>query len=107
MVGTSTNRRLGDWLTLAIAIATVIMLNILGSFVFERFDLTSEKRYSLSSSTEEILENLPDVVLIRVYLEGNLPAEFREFRNNIQETLDEMRAYSGGKVEYVFINPSS
>lgn len=94
-------------MAVAIAVASLIMLNVLGSLVFKRLDLTSEKRYSLSNSSVDILENLPDAVLVRVYLEGNLPAEFREFRNSIQETLDEMRAYSGGKIEYEFINPSS
>lgn len=92
---------------LLIGLAAIVLLNFLGSFVFERFDLTAEKRFTLSETTTEQLENLEDVVFIRVYLEGNLPTEFRELRDATKEMLDEFRAYASGKVEYEFIDPSA
>ncbi len=93
--------------TLIIALLVILLLNYVGSFFFERLDLTAEKRYTLADATVENLETLEDVVFVRVYLEGNLPTEFRELRDATKEMLDELRAYAGGNLEYEFINPSA
>ena len=83
----------------------VVVANVIGSFVFTRFDLTSEKRYTLSPTTKEILGNLEDYVYFKVYLEGDFPAGFKKLRRETKEMLDEFRAYSK-YIEYEFINPS-
>jgi ABC-2 type transport system permease protein len=88
-------------------IAIIVFANIISSFVFTRVDLTSEKRYSLSPTTIDLIKNLNDVVYFKVYLEGDFPAPFRRLRNATKEMLDEMRAYSNGNIEYVFINPAA
>ena len=95
-----------DILSLVLAIIIVILLNFVGSFVFHRFDLTSEKRYTLSDATKKILGQLNDVVYVKVYLEGNFPSGFKRLRNETKEMLDEFRAYSNENIEYQFINPS-
>lgn len=85
----------------------LVFANVISSYLFRRFDLTSEKRYTLSESTKEVLKGLDDQVLFRVYLEGDdLPAEYRRFRNDIKNMLDQFRAYSSN-VEYEFINPNA
>ena len=85
----------------------LVFANVISSYLFRRFDLTSEKRYTLSESTKEVLKGLDDQVLFRVYLEGDdLPAEYRRFRTDIKNMLDQFRAYSSN-VEYEFINPNA
>lgn len=84
----------------------VILLWIIGSKVYFRVDLTSEKRFTLTAETREILKKLPDEVLIKVYLEGDLPAGFKKLRNSIRETLDEFRVHAGENIQYEFINPA-
>lgn len=96
-----------DLVNLVLSITIIVLLNIIGSFVFERFDLTSEKRYTLSPATVEMLENLDDIVYVKVYLEGEFPAGFKRLRNETREMLDEFRAYAGDNIEYEFINPSA
>jgi ABC-2 type transport system permease protein len=95
-----------DLTSLALTIAIVILLNVVASFVFYRFDLTSEKRYTLSPATKTLLSKLDDVVYVRVYLEGDFPAGFKRLRNETKEMLDEFRTYSNNNIEYEFINPS-
>jgi len=85
-------------------LAIIIALNALGSVWFARFDLTSEKRYTLTEGTRNMLRQLDDIVYFRVYLDGNFPAGFKRLRNQTREMLDEFRAYSD-KVQYEFINP--
>ena len=88
-----------------ITIAIVALVNVIGSYVFTRFDLTSEKRYTLSPTTKETLNNLNDYVYFRVYLEGDFPAGFKKLRRETKEMLDEFRAYSK-YIDYEFINPA-
>lgn len=88
-----------------ITIAIVVLVNVIGSYVFTRFDLTSEKRYTLSPTTKETLNNLEDYVYFRVYLEGDFPAGFKKLRRETKEMLDEFRAYSK-YIDYEFINPA-
>ena len=88
-----------------ITVAIVVLVNVIGSYVFTRFDLTSEKRYTLSPTTKEILNDLDDYVYFKVYLEGDFPAGFKKLRRETKEMLDEFRAYSKF-IDYEFINPS-
>ncbi len=90
---------------LVLLVVLLVLANLAASFKFTRFDLTSEGRYSLSETTISLLENLDDFVYIKVYLEGDLPANYTKLRNSTRELLDEFRAYSSF-VEYEFINPS-
>jgi len=84
----------------------IVLLNIIGRYKFERFDLTSEKRYTLSEASMNLAEGLDDIVYVKVYLEGEFPAGFQRLRNSTKEMLDEFRAYSNNNIEYEFINPS-
>ena len=91
--------------SLIITLIIIVLVNIIGSFVYTRLDLTSEKRYTLSNTSKEILKNLDDYVFFRVYLEGEFPAGFKKLRKETKEMLDEFRAYSKF-IDYEFINPS-
>ena len=88
-----------------VTVAIVVLVNVIGSYVFTRIDLTSEKRYTLSPTTKEILGELEDYVYFKVYLEGDFPAGFKKLRRETKEMLDEFRAYSK-YIDYEFINPS-
>ena len=91
---------------LAAGVLIIVLVNVIGSFKFERFDLTSENRYTLSPVTKTLLGNLEDIIYVRIYLEGDFPAGFKRLQRSTREMLDEMRAYSNGNLEYEFINPS-
>ncbi|MBP9152708.1 MAG: gliding motility-associated ABC transporter substrate-binding protein GldG [Flavobacteriales bacterium] len=98
---------LRDIIQLLTVVGIVIALNVLSGFFFTRFDLTTEKRYTLSETSKDLLENLDDVIYLKVYLDGELPAGFRRLRDRTREMLDEFRAYSNNNIEYEFINPSN
>lgn len=88
-----------------VVLVIIVVVNIIASFFYTRFDLTSEKRYTLSDTSKEILRNLDDYVYFRIYLEGEFPAGFKKLRKETKEMLDEFRAYSKF-IDYDFINPS-
>lgn len=91
---------------LLIVILIIIFVNIIGSYVFTRIDLTNEKRYTLSKSTQHLLKNIDDIVFFRVYLDGEFPAGFKRLKRETKELLDEFRAYNKN-IQYEFINPSA
>lgn len=87
-------------------IFVIIFLNIIGNYIYTRFDLTSEKRYTLSKATKRLLKDIDETVLVRVYLEGNeLPPDFVRLQNETKEMLNQFRAYNK-YVEYEFVNPT-
>ena len=99
------NLKKNQLISFGITLIVIVAINIIASFVYTRFDLTSEKRYTLSDTSKEILKNLDDYVYFRVYLEGDFPAGFKKLRKETKEMLDEFRAYSK-YIDYEFINPS-
>ena len=99
------NLKKNQLISFGITLLVIVAVNIIASFVYTRFDLTSEKRYTLSDTSKEILKTLDDYVYFRVYLEGDFPAGFKKLRKETKEMLDEFRAYSK-YIDYEFINPS-
>jgi ABC-2 type transport system permease protein len=98
-------RKRKDIAMLLAVLTIVILVNFVGIFLFKRFDLTSEKRYTLSESSRNLLKKLDDVVYIKVYLQGDFNPNFTRLKNETKELLDEFRAYSNGNLEYELINP--
>jgi ABC-type uncharacterized transport system involved in gliding motility auxiliary subunit len=90
---------------LVITLVIIFLLNFIGSSYYYRFDLTTEKRYTLSPATKEILTNLDDIVYIKVYLDGELPSGFIRMKTAISELLDEFRWHSPANIRYDFIDP--
>jgi len=91
---------------LVLGIVIIVLINFIGYSVFTRFDLTAEKRYTLSEQTKNMLRDLDDIVYFQVYLEGEFPAGFKRLRRETKEMLDQFRAYSDN-IQYEFVNPSA
>jgi gliding motility-associatede transport system auxiliary component len=106
MVAKNVVNRKRDLTSLLVGLVVVILVNYVGTFAFERFDLTSEKRYTLSETSKELAENLDDIIYVKVYLEGEFPADYKRLRDETKEMLDEFRAYSNDNLDYEFINPA-
>lgn len=105
MTEKKTIRKRKDIAMVLVVIVILLLLNFVASFLFKRFDLTKEKRYTLSESTKKLLKNLDDVVYIKVYLQGDFNPNFTRLKNETKEILDEFRAYSNDNLQYELINP--
>lgn len=82
----------------------LVALNGFGSFVYKRFDLTSDKRYTLSKITLDVLDNVDEEVVVDVFLEGQFPQEFRRLQAETRQLLEEYQAYNSN-IKFQFINP--
>ena len=74
--------------SLIINILLLLVVNVFASNLYFRLDLTEEKKYSLNEATKETLNSIDDIVFVKVYLNGNLPAGFIRLKNSCKETLD-------------------
>ena len=94
-------------LEVLIAIALIVVINIIGNVKFTRLDLTEDKLHTLSPKTIDFLENeIDQVINIEVYLDGEFPAFIQKLKNTIKEKIEEFQAYAGKKVKFRFINPN-
>ncbi|WPV68232.1 gliding motility-associated ABC transporter substrate-binding protein GldG [Chitinophaga sp. LS1] len=88
-----------------LVIAILIGVNILAMYVHTRWDLTAEKRFTLTPSTRQLLKGLDSTVTIEVFLKGDYPASFRQLAQSTQELLEEFREVGGNRVQFSFQNP--
>lgn len=99
------NLRRSHWLEMGAALLIIVSVNVIGKYLFLRLDLTSERRYTLSKHTKDLLKRIDEPVLYRVYLEGEFPADFKRLQNETKEMLNQFRAYNSN-IEYEFVNPN-
>lgn len=100
------NLKRTHWLELGATLLIVISVNIFDHFVYTRLDLTEEKRYTLTDSTEEMLEKIDEPMLFRVYLEGEMSPAYKHLQYETREMLNKLRA-SNSNITYEFVDPNT
>ena len=87
------------------AIGLFLLLIYLSTVFFYRIDLTAEKRYSLTTATRTLLKDVDSIITIRVFLTGELPADYKKLSIATKDLLDEFKSISGNKVQVSFEKP--
>ena len=85
-------------------IGILIIVNLISTTFFYRFDLTKDKRYTLSATSLAILKQVKEPLYIKIYLEGEMPAEFNRLHNETRDLLEEFQAYNKNIV-FGFVDP--
>lgn len=89
-----------------VILAIVVVANLLSDQLYFRLDFTEDKRYTLSNATEDILEELDDVITVSAFFSEDLPPQLLNNRKDFEDMLIEYEKRSGGNVVYEFINPN-
>ena len=90
-------------------IFSVVLLVLLFNFLIvqighSRLDLTSEKKYTLSKQTKNILKSIDDRIYFKIYFTGKLfTPELKSLKKEIDQLLSEFRYYSK-LIDYEFID---
>lgn len=90
-------------------ITVLILLNVIFSLLHFKLDLTADQRFSLARGTQAFLKktkNQESRISLKIYLEGDLPAEIQGFRNAIEDKLKDFKSLAGNRIEYEFVNPN-
>lgn len=94
------------FITPALIIGIVIVLNLLANEYHLRLDLTEDRQYTLSDATENLLDELEEPVTVKAYFSKDLPPNIVKTRQDFQDLLIEYANRSDGQLLYEFINPN-
>ncbi|MBK9221042.1 MAG: gliding motility-associated ABC transporter substrate-binding protein GldG [Saprospiraceae bacterium] len=86
-------------------IGIAILLNIVFSYLNFAIDLSEDKKFTLTQATLNTVRNVPDVIYVRVLLDGEFPSGFKRLQQSTRDLLDQFKSYNG-YIEYSFENPS-
>ncbi|SFC20434.1 gliding-associated putative ABC transporter substrate-binding component GldG [Flagellimonas taeanensis] len=87
-----------------VAIVAVVVLNILARFVYTRFDLTEDKRYTLSQPAVDVAQKFDSPVIIDILLDGNIPPEFSRLKTETIQLLESF-ASKNANIKYNLVDP--
>ncbi len=87
-----------------ILLIALVLLNVLNQSFYKRFDLTKDQRYTLSETTKTIVQQIAQPLVIKVYLEGDFPSEFKRLQIETLQYLEELTA-ENANINSQFINP--
>ncbi|RIV46005.1 gliding motility-associated ABC transporter substrate-binding protein GldG [Flagellimonas pelagia] len=92
------------WIAILKAVVALIVLNILASFVYTRFDLTEDQRYTLSQPAVEVAQKFDSPVIIDILLDGNIPAEFSKLKAETVQLMESFVA-KNKNITYSLVDP--
>ena len=102
---TDKNRSLQNKYWWLIALILFPAITYVSSLFRYRIDLTAEKRFSLTAATKKLLHNLDSTVNIKVFLTGDLPADYKKLSIATNDLLTEFRDLSNNNIQVSFEKP--
>ncbi len=98
------NKRNQSLLQLGLFAGVLLFINVLGNTFYNYYDLTEDKRFTLTDASVDLMENMREVVYVKVLLEGEFGGSYKRLQNSVRELLDDYRSISPN-LEYDFENP--
>ena len=83
------------WKGIVVLVALVV-INLLMSYIVWRWDMTDDKRYSISAPTKALLQDLDAPLTITLLLDGEMNAGFLRLQKATQEMVEELGVYAAG-----------
>ncbi|MFI5140517.1 MAG: gliding motility-associated ABC transporter permease subunit GldF, partial [Sphingobacteriales bacterium] len=91
--------------SLSKAAGVLILIGVISSVTFTRFDFTKEKRFTISNVSRNIMDTLKGTVHVTVYLQGdNFPGGMKRLQHATRDMLSDLQAYSHGRLQFNFID---
>ena len=98
------SKRNQSLLQLGLFAGVLLFLNVLGNTFYNYYDLTEDKRFTLTDASVDMMEKINEVVYVKVLLEGEFGGAYKRLQNSVRELLDDYRSISPN-LEYDFENP--
>ena len=84
----------------------IIVVNLVSQGFYNRIDLTKDNRYTIAKVTEGLINKIDKQLLIKVYLEGDFPSEFKRLQIETRQFLEELSA-KNSQIKIQFIRPDN
>jgi ABC-type uncharacterized transport system involved in gliding motility auxiliary subunit len=83
-------------------LVVVVLLNVAGTTLFFRFDLTRNRIYTLSDASKNAVATLQEPLAIKVFFSKNLPAPYNSIEQQIRDLLEEYARWGNEYFNYSF-----
>ena len=94
-----------SYLATILIVAIVVMVNFIAARHFIKVDLTKNKIYAVSDASKQIMNNLSDIVTVKVFFSDKLPPDLFAVQQYVGDTLGELSSYSKGNLSVRLLNP--
>ncbi|MCB9779683.1 MAG: GldG family protein [Alphaproteobacteria bacterium] len=94
------------WAQLGLVVVIVALANVLALGWFGRLDLTGDKLYSLSPTTRQLMSRVDKPLVAKVYFTGGLQAPYNTYEQTVVDKLEDLAAYSGGRMDVQVTDPT-
>ncbi len=78
-----------DKLRFILYIVVLIMINLVSNTLFFRIDLTSNKKYSLSSASKKTVSQLREPLTVKAFFSENLSGQYADLPREVRDLLEE------------------
>ena len=85
----------------------VVLVNLIGTRLFGRLDLTEKNIYTLSKASKDLVKALPDYLSVKAYISKDLPPEIKRLSRDVRDKLDDYKTSSGGRFRWDAVDPST
>ena len=89
-----------------IYLVIIVLVNVVGMTLFFRIDLTSNKIYSISQASKNVVSTLSEPLTIDVFFTKNLPAPYNNTERYIHDLLEEYAIHANKYFNYRFYDVS-
>ncbi len=87
-------------------LVVVILINVAGTTLFLRADLTGDDLYSISKASKDVVSNLAEPLTIHVFFTRNLPAPYNNTERYLHDLLQEYSNHANRYFNYRFYDVS-
>ncbi|MDA3852088.1 MAG: GldG family protein [Spirochaetaceae bacterium] len=89
-----------DWIQFLLYAAVLVVINLVSSSLFFRWDLTQNKMYSLSDASARSVSTLEEPLTIRVFLSDNLPQPYNSLEQEVSDLMEEYSYKANNNFNY-------
>lgn len=101
--GKTVSHRSPRYRNLQFGVAALVVISLLvgwfGNSIGGRLDLTEQRLYTLDSATRDILNNLDDIVTIKLFTSEDPPVQISLVTRDVVDFVDDLAAASNGRIK--------
>lgn len=94
-------------ISILLVVGIIVIINFLSNELFFRIDTTSDKTYTLSKASKNILKSLEEPITVTSYFTADLPPQYAKNQTDFKDLLIEYNRRSNGLLNFEFIDPNS
>src|SRR5512137_1500693 len=88
-------------------VGAMVLVNLIGTRVFGRIDLTEKRIYTLSPASKALVKSLPDYLSVKAFISKDLPPEIKRLSRDVRDKLDDYKTASGGRFRWDSVDPTA